>query len=147
ESYAGHVRFSADGRWLSTDLDGGRLFAVGSWKPGPRIGGVGTFSPDGSIVAVPVGDSIHLVDPPNGRKLGALEGPNQQSIGYPVFTPDGTRLIGVQNTESAKGVCVWDLRLLRARLAELGLDWDALPYPPPAGNVPLRPLKVTNRGG
>jgi WD40 repeat protein/Flp pilus assembly protein TadD len=148
ERGAGSARFSPDGRWLSTDLDGGRLFAVGTWEPGPRLGGSGTFSPDGRIVAVPIGDSIQLVDPTDGRKLVALENPHQQAIGYPVFTPDGTRLIGAHSSGTAKGVRVWDLQLIRGHLAEMGLDWDAPPYPPAAAeNTPVRPPKIEVRTG
>src|SRR5205814_1692179 len=41
------VGFSPDGKWLATAGDGPRLWAVGSWQEGPRIGGVQfAFSPD-----------------------------------------------------------------------------------------------------
>jgi serine/threonine protein kinase/WD40 repeat protein len=146
ERPGGYV-FSPDGRWLSTPLDGGRLYAVGTWEPGPRIGGVGTFSPDGQIVAVPIGDVVHLVEVATGRKLVALEHPDRLSIGYPVFTPDGTRLIGTHSSGSAKGVCVWDLRRIREHLVEMGLDWAAPPYPPVAETGPARPLRVEVRTG
>lgn len=57
-------------------------------------------------------------------------------IWAPTFTPDGARLIGVGN---GKGVHVWDLRLIRRHLAEMGLDWDAPPYPPIDSPSPLAP--------
>jgi len=38
------------------------------------------------------------------------------------FTPDGTRL--VMAAQSAPVIHVWDLRLLRSGLNELGLDWN-----------------------
>ena len=50
-----------------------------------------------------------------------LEDPNLDSTDQAVFTPDGTRLIAVN---SVKGIHVWDLRLIRRQLKELGLDWD-----------------------
>jgi serine/threonine protein kinase/WD40 repeat protein len=140
---AGYARFSPDGRSLSTDVDGGRLFAVGTWEPGPRLGSAGTFTPDGKLVAVPAaGRGDRLVDPATGRTLATLEDPNLQSIQLPVFTPDGTRLIGVGN--DSKGIRVWDLRLVRQHLTEMGLDWDAPPYPPadPEGNVVPLHLEV-----
>ncbi len=139
---AGYPRFSPDSRWLSTDVDGGRLFTVGTWEPGPRLGGSGTFAPDGKLVALPAaGVGERLVDPATGRTLATLEDPNLQSIQGPVFTPDGTRLIGVG---SRKGITVWDLRLIRQHLAELGLDWEAPPYPPadPEGDVAPRKVEV-----
>jgi serine/threonine protein kinase/WD40 repeat protein len=148
ERGAGYPLFSPDSRWLSTDLDGGRLYAVGTWEPGPRIGGVGTFSPDGKLVAVPSGSAIRLVDPATGRDLATLEDPNLESIaGHPVFTPDGTRLIGFINGK-VKGLRVWDLRLIRRHLAEMGLDWDAPAYPPDgAENPAVRPPTVEVRPG
>ncbi len=49
-------------------------------------------------------------------------------------------------------VQVWDLRAVRARLADLGLDWDAPPYPPvpapaPGRAPPVEPLAVEVVGG
>jgi len=138
---AGTPRFSSDGRWLSTDLDGGRLVAVGTWEPGPRVGGIGTFSPDDKLVAIPAGGAIRLVDPATGLDLTALEDPNLDSVGSLAFTSDGTRLIGLSNGK-VKGVRVWDLRLVRRHLAEMGLDWDAPPYPPAAAERTARPPKL-----
>jgi serine/threonine protein kinase/WD40 repeat protein len=139
------VQFSPDGRWLSTDLDGGRLIAAGTWEPGPRLGGVGTFSPDGTVVAVPTGTQIRLVEAATGRTLATLEDPNLEPAVHPVFTPDGTRLLAHTNGK-ARGVRVWDLRLVRRQLAEMGLDWDAPPYPQ-AETGPARPLTVEVRTG
>src|SRR5581483_12069848 len=34
----GRCHFTPDGRWLATDADGGRLYAVGSWAAGPQLG-------------------------------------------------------------------------------------------------------------
>lgn len=39
-------------------------------------------------------------------------------------------------------VRVWDLRVIRKRLAAMNLDWDLPPYPPPTSVGPARPLKV-----
>src|SRR5262249_50097549 len=44
------------------------------------------------------------------------------------FTPDGTQL--VVTSALARAVHIWDLRLIRQRLGEMRLDWDAPPYPP-----------------
>jgi eukaryotic-like serine/threonine-protein kinase len=143
---AGYVRFSPDGRWLSTAVDGGRVFAVGTWDPGPQLGNAGTFAPpDGKLVAMPPIDGANrLVDPATGRTLVKLEDPDQQPIsGTPVFTPDGTRLIGV----GGKGLRVWDLPLVRRQLAEMGLDWDAPAYPPADPENPTAAPKVEVRRG
>jgi serine/threonine protein kinase/WD40 repeat protein len=138
------VQFSPDSRWLSTELDGGRLFAVGTWEPGPRVGGAGTFSPDGEMVAVPAGTQIRLVKAATGRTLATLEDPNLEQAVHPVFTPDGTRLLAHTNGK-VRGVRVWDLRLIRQQLADMRLDWDTPPYPPAAVTGPTRPLQVEVR--
>jgi WD40 repeat protein len=144
---AGYPRFSPDSRWLSTDVDGGRLFAVGTWEPGPRLGGGGTFAPDGKLVAThAAGRGDRLVDPATGQTLATLEVPDLQPILVPVFTPDGTRLIGV-GSGTGKGIRVWDLRLIRQHLAEMGLDWDAPPYPPADPESRVVPLKLEVRLG
>jgi hypothetical protein len=53
-------------------------------------------------------------------------------IGRPAcFTPDGTRLIATGS--GATALYVWDLRLIRQQLKELGLDWDWPEFAPEAG--------------
>jgi WD40 repeat protein len=140
------VQFSPDSRWLSTELDGGRLIAVGTWELGPRLGGAGTFSPDGTILAVPTGALIRLVEVETGRTLATLEDPNLELAVHPAFTTDGTHLLAHTNGK-VRGVRVWDLRLIRRQLAELGLDWDAPPYPPAAETGHTLPLTVKVRSG
>ena len=45
--------------------------------------------------------------------------------------------------DAEAGVNVWDLRLIRANLAAMGLDWGAPPYPePPAASATARPIRV-----
>ncbi len=139
ESGAGPVHFSPDGKWLSTDADGGCVFAVGTWEVGQRFGAVGTFTPDSRLMAIVArSGKISLVDRTTGRELARLEGTEVDRGGVPVFTPDGTKLI-VANT----AIRVWDLRLISAGLAELGLDWNLPPYPPAdSENESIRRLKL-----
>jgi serine/threonine protein kinase/WD40 repeat protein len=138
-------RFSPDGRWLATSLDGGRLFAVGTWEPGTRVGSGAVFTPDSKLTAVPTANGIRLMDTANGREVAVLEDPSRDSIDHALFTPDGTKLITVNFT---KGIHVWDLRLIRRELQDLGLDWD-WPEFPPASDVPrvTEPVKVEIRMG
>jgi serine/threonine protein kinase/WD40 repeat protein len=119
-------RFSPDGRWLTTGSDGGRLFAVGTWEPGPQVGNFAVFAPDvftsdRKLVAVPMLTGIRLADQATGREVAILEEPDPDLIVAPTFTPDGTKLISMH---SIKGIRIWDLRLIREHLKELGLDWD-----------------------
>jgi hypothetical protein len=83
---------------------------------------------------------VRLVDPDTGREYARLEDPNQDRCrGYPAFSPDGTKLIVIGETQSLH---VWDLRAIREELAKLDLDWDAPPYPlKPLGEAVI-PLQV-----
>jgi WD40 repeat protein len=130
-------RFSQDGRWLAMDNDGGRVYRVGTWEPGPQLGpGMPwDISSDGRLVVMAMRDGIYrLVELATGRELAQLEEPTR-SAPTAFFTPDSTRLV----TDAADGLRVWDLRRIRAELTKLGLDWDAPPYPeaPKARPEPL----------
>jgi serine/threonine protein kinase/WD40 repeat protein len=137
-----HVGFSPDGKWLATSGGGCRLWAVGSWKEGPQIGGdVFGFSPDSTLLAVETGLGIlRLVDPNSGREYARLADPNPDRSKALSFSRDGTQLICSNN--DSQSIHVWDLRLIRKQLAELGLDWDLLPYPPARKGPPEVPLQV-----
>ncbi|MCI0459717.1 MAG: hypothetical protein L0Z62_22430, partial [Gemmataceae bacterium] len=116
-----------------------RLFAVGTWEPGPRVGGNGVFAPDNRLMAVqPTTGVVRLVDRATGREFARLEDPDFQGVAWPFFTPDGGKLIGL-----SKGIGVWDLRLIRQHLKPMGLDWDYPEFPPadPVSSV-HRPWKV-----
>jgi tetratricopeptide (TPR) repeat protein/WD40 repeat protein len=122
-----YCRFSSDGRWLASENDGGRAYAVGTWEPGPPLGpGIPwDVSPDSRLVVMGQWNGIYrLVELATGRELARLEDPLQVTD-EAVFTPDGTKLVVRAND----GLRVWDLRRIRSELAKLGLDWDAPPYP------------------
>ena len=81
------------------------------------------------------------------REFATLEDANLDLTALPVFTPDGTKLIGFSNGK-VKGIHVWDLRLIRQHLAAMGLDWEALPYAPAdSGSKAAEPPKVEVRLG
>ncbi len=130
----GQVGFSPDGKWLATSGGGLRMWAVGSWRKGPYIGGTAiafAFSPDHKLLAVETGYGVlRLVDPDTGREYARLEDPNQDRAFAGSFSPDGTQLI-TTNGDSAS-IHVWDLRAIRGQLAKMALDWDLPPYPPAA---------------
>jgi tetratricopeptide (TPR) repeat protein len=77
---------------------------------------------------------VWLVNPTTGRPFARLPG-----AGSPYgFSPDGSQLVTYDGRDGS--FQVWDLRLIRQELAEMGLDWDLPPYPPPpdAGAKPPR---------
>jgi serine/threonine protein kinase/tetratricopeptide (TPR) repeat protein/WD40 repeat protein len=128
-----YCRFSPDGRWLVTENDGGRAYAVGSWKPGPRLGpGTPWDVSRNGLVVLGLTDGVYrLVDLATGREVARLEDPDQ-TAGAAVFTPDGMRLV----VNAKDGLRVWDLRRLRAELVKLDLDWELPAYPPRKADGP-----------
>jgi serine/threonine protein kinase/WD40 repeat protein len=128
-SVVGPVGFSPDGRWLMTTGGGCRLWEVGSWREHRVLGGNGfAFSPDQVSVALSDDMAIRLVRLATGEELARLEAPQQDSRTPLCFSPDGARLVIVDQERTRH---VWDLRAVRRQLSDLGLDWDAPPFPPP----------------
>jgi hypothetical protein len=131
-------RFSPDGRWLVTAVDGVRLYAVGTWEPGPQLGPGTPWDVTDDLAVVGQTDGIYrLVELATGRELARLEDP-ERNTGPAAFTPDGTKLVVV----AKNGLRVWDLRRIRQQLAKLSLDWDAPAYPPAEDEKSLAPVKV-----
>jgi serine/threonine protein kinase/WD40 repeat protein len=122
------VDFSPDGKWLLTSPVPCRLWEVGTWREGMRLGGFGlAFSPDGRMVVVQdTNNVLRLVESATGRNLVRLESPDLHVVGQAAFSSDGSRL--AVSTNDGPAVHIWDLRAIRERLAELGLDWDAPAY-------------------
>jgi serine/threonine protein kinase/WD40 repeat protein len=129
--------FSPDGRWLMNR--DGQCWRVGDWSAGPRHPGEHgvAFDPDMRLAAWGGHKGfIPLVDPATGRELARLEDPHQDVLISLAFNQDGTRLFGVSNESFS--VRVWDLRLIREGLRELGLDWGAPSYAPASAGEPSR---------
>jgi serine/threonine protein kinase/WD40 repeat protein/Tfp pilus assembly protein PilF len=141
----GLIQFSPDGKWLLTTFGGCRLWAVGTWEEGPRPGGEslnrnGAFSRDGKLLAL--GDApgvVRLVVTDTGAEVVRLTAPEQVRLLPCCFTPDGTQLLALGYETGA--VYVFDLRAIRAGLAELDLDWDVPPLPAAPASPP-KPLSI-----
>jgi len=128
------VGFSADGRWFVTGGGGTRLWRTGTWAEGPRVlvegdGNGWAFSPDGRLLALGGQGRVRLVWPDTGAEVARLTWTDQATFVPVSFTADGGELL-VQG-EDTEALHVWDLRLIRRQLAELGLDWEDPPLADP----------------
>jgi eukaryotic-like serine/threonine-protein kinase len=135
------VRFSPDGRWLMTGASPCCLWVVGTWQRARQVGGTGLcFSADSRVLAVQDASKvIRLVETATGRTLARLESPDLCTAWDATFSPDGSRLV-VTTNEPRGAAHIWDLRAIRKRLTEMGLDWDAPAYSeadPAAATAPL----------
>jgi WD40 repeat protein len=147
------VAFSPDGRWLLTNTEAEVCYwEIGSWRAMRRIGGSGhifredamTFSADGKLLALSsTPGAVQLREPASGRMVAELQAPDANLVGSLSFTPDGGQLVVTSRNDQGIGlVRIWDLRLIRAQLQEIGLDWDLSPYPPLRDVAPARPIQV-----
>jgi eukaryotic-like serine/threonine-protein kinase len=118
-----YCRFSPDGRWLLTNVDGGQVYSVDTWRPGPRLGPGTPWHATADLAVLGQANGIYrLVELTTGRELARLEDP-EQGTGAAAFTPDGLQLV----VTAQNGLRVWNLRRIREELARLGLDWDGPP--------------------
>jgi tetratricopeptide (TPR) repeat protein/tRNA A-37 threonylcarbamoyl transferase component Bud32 len=130
-------RFTPDRRWLVTSMDGGRVYAAGTWEPGPQLGPGRPCDVTSELAVMRQRNGFYrLVELATGRELARLEDP-EQNTGAAAFTPDGTKLV----VAAKNGLRVWDLRRIRTELAKMKLDWHAPPYPP-ADPAPATALQV-----
>src|SRR5262249_23171665 len=132
----GHVAFSPNGKWLVTGTpEEYRFWHVGTWEPGHRIardhaalGGPLAFSPDGKILALAITDSvIRLVNPATGDELATLDTSVRRLLSAFCFSPKGNYLAAATENHAIQ---LWDLRRIRGRLGQLGLDWASPSIPP-----------------
>ena len=122
---ASMAAFSPDGQWLATaTLNGGcQLWPVGTWEPGPTVGGTSPlFAPDSRVVVTETGlGELKLCDVPTGRELVRLTCPLGTRLRPLCFSPDGGRLVAWGR--ETQRVHVWELAAIRAELQAHGLDW------------------------
>jgi hypothetical protein len=132
--------FTGDGLRL---IAGGRFWRLGSWEPGPAVDvGGGEFAEGAGLLACGTGPVVSLVSVATGHEVARLEDPNQDVGTSRCFTPDGTRLF--TTSRQGESIHAWDLRLIRRRLDEMGLDWEASLFPPeaPRPDPPPRRLVI-----
>jgi serine/threonine protein kinase/formylglycine-generating enzyme required for sulfatase activity/WD40 repeat protein len=122
--------FSPDSRWLVTGGDACRVWETGTWRREREIAspeGLGTiqhavFSPDGRVLAIAyAGKVVRLVESETGEELATLPSADAKAVDRVRFSSDGTLLACVS---VSLGVQLWDLRRVRAQLADLQLDHE-----------------------
>jgi WD40 repeat protein len=124
------VAFSPDGRWLVTCEQGVyRFWEVGTWQPGPRIerdqvepfpGPIAWSRAGGMVALARSSTGVLLLDAATGERLATIQANSPRSVRSLEFSPDGG-LLAVAYIDQQ--IILWDLLLLRRRLAGLGLDW------------------------
>jgi tetratricopeptide (TPR) repeat protein len=134
-----NVVFSPDDQWLLTAHEASyKLWRTATWQlerefSRKEIGqpGMSAFSHDGKMLALTdTTRQVRIVDPANGTELATLPSPHleQRPNIYDVcFNADDSGLYVAGHVDF-----FWDLRKIRARLAVMGLDWDAPAYSPAA---------------
>ena len=148
------VRFSPDGKWLVT---GGTaehcIWRTGTWEiqaklprsesrfgPSPIA-----ISPNSQLLAVVDSTSplkLTLVDLTTQLPVASVQCPgNIAALMDLRFSSDGTRLL-FPHPQKSHNLCVWNLRVIRAQLATMNLDWDLPSYPPATSPEPSSPLRV-----
>ena len=153
------VAFSPDGRWLVSSIGGSAysgaecvFWKVGTWERGPSIPLERTTSPsnlafsdDGRMLVVArTMTELLLLDPRDLQRAGPLAAAGTDDRD-PLAIQPGRRLPGWPGRASGF-IHVWDLRRIRARLEDLGLDWDLPPLgPPPSVSASEPPLDVEVR--
>jgi len=131
------VNFSPDGRWLvcaadNNEASGYHFWRVGTWqrelviRTETRVPTFPAFSRDRRLLDVKIApQQILLADPADGRSIARLSTLQPLDAFACAFSPDGSKLVAVSTTRT---FLMWDLRLVRDRLAAMDLDWDRPGY-------------------
>jgi WD40 repeat protein len=97
------------------------------------------FSSDGRLLAMPeVSGIVRLLDPAAGKDLAHLDLSATQLTGGLRFGRSDTLLAGSRLNR----IDLWDLRRIRARLREMGLDWTEEPLPPEPEPAPVLEVEI-----
>jgi serine/threonine protein kinase/WD40 repeat protein len=146
--FQNYVHFTPDSRTLIIGRgDGFSFWDIETLQPTFRLTrdvvhypGHVAFSPDGKTMALEMEPgTIHLKHAATGHTFAKLEDPHGDRATWQGFTPDGAQLVVASSYSSA--VHIWDLRLIRKRLVEMGLDWDG-PALPDAAKANIKSLTI-----
>jgi len=127
------VGFSPDGKQVVASSGNRIIFwETESWTEQRRIDQLGSgaaWDGQGKLFGFHATlRSFELQNPATGQSYATLQAPDNLAFGVARFTPAGDRLVTYSGRPAH--VRVWDLRLVRQRLAAMGLDWDAPAYDP-----------------
>jgi WD40 repeat protein len=94
------------------------------------------FSRDGRIFAgIHSRNVVRLHDAATGEVLADLEAPYSKFITSLAFNADGTQLVAGESRDALRA---WNLRLIRQKLVELGLDWEQPTLPADQSGQPAQ---------
>jgi WD40 repeat protein len=138
--------FSPDGKWLVTSsLREYAFWQVGTWRFCHRVPKTSpsttplAFAPDGRLMAIAADPrEVRLIEPDTAAEIATLSAPEPEALTMLCFSPDGSLLAA--GTASGT-IQLWDLRRIRAHLADQDLDWDH-PALPEQSARDARPLQV-----
>jgi eukaryotic-like serine/threonine-protein kinase len=145
--------FSPDSRLMFTgSWDEFVCWEAGSWRrlysiPRKSVtDALFAFTSEGSLGAVTVSaHAIRLFVPETGEELATLEAPDEATVQWLAFNPDGS-LLAVADRNNC--VHLWDLQTIRGQLAGMKMDWTLTS---PAASGPglrlavLTPTNATTR--
>lgn len=134
---AGGLGFSPDGRWLvALTGDHYGLYRVGTWEVAkrfshePNVNGSATFSPDGKWLALTNNSQVHLIATETFEEVARLPVRRGRNLTTGSVTSRCALRFNRSGTLLAIGTMqgvlqVWNLPLVRKRLAALELDWPS----------------------
>jgi WD40 repeat protein len=140
-TFTANVAFTPDGKWLTTSTSQEyRFVRVGTWKTefsrAVNLDFVSNicFTAGSRIQAISPGTwGLQLTEAATGNPIVTLDDVGEEQ---PIkFSPDDGELA----TWCVDGTLrLWDLRLIRRELSEVGLDWPGPPLPPRAAQPLMR---------
>jgi WD40 repeat protein len=144
-----NVAASPNGEWLATSNEAEtRLWTTATWSVAPQAlagdptfqAGIMAFSPDSRLLAVCHDSSeIRLVRVPGLEPVARFFLPCEGNIVTLRFSPDGQTLAALETTGD---IHLWDLRVVRSELRNLGLDWNYPAFEGPASPAAAAPTAI-----